>query len=257
MSVLNLKENLFELPSLGLAYADSKMTLLQGSHVKVRPMTVGDQRHMSGLGGDAYQVYFNMISRLVVEPTDLVIDDLLLDDVNAILYAVRIRSFGEEYSVSFNCSECGAKNKHILSLAELKVRTADDVKDFDDKNLEITLQGQKVTYHLSRLRDEKKISKHLVSLRKTGKVQSPETDKLYVRYAQLIDTVNGRELDIEDKLSFVDDLSIVDLEEFAESINNSSLGVLPDVTIECSNPRCSADNEVRVVASPDFFRPNR
>ena|ERR1019366_4495424 len=259
MSVLNFKANVFLLPSEGKPYDPAKFNLINGDSVKVRPMTVGDQRYLSGTGGDAYQIYFSMIDRLFVEPkmTNL-IDDLLLDDINAMLFIIRIVSFGDEFGLEFSCDTCGHHNKHSLKLSELDFVYASEIEDFDADVVEIEVGGKKLTMHRNRMRDEKIITKQMKNLAKIpGLIQDEGMDRLYVRYAQLIDLIDGEKPPFfKDKMAFIDNLSIQDLEDLAEAVNKQSIGVMPNVKVDCSAGSCGVENEVRVAVSPGFFRPN-
>lgn len=256
MSVLKLQENVFQLPSQGVPYEQSDIKLINGDSVKIRPMTVGDQRYLAGAGGDAYQTYYGMIDRLVVEPK-LSVDDLLMDDVNAILYTIKILSFGEEYDLSFECQSCGHLNRQKLKLTELEVVNAEDIPGYDPNALEVKLGKHTLTIHAIRLKDEKAVSKQMKNLAKTNIVQNESVDRLYVRYAQLIDQIDGKPvMFFKDKMAFIDGLSIGELDELADIINAQSVGVIPRVKVECTDSGCGAENDVRVGVSAAFFRPS-
>ena len=127
MGVLELKENDFRLPSRGLAYDMDKCPLINGDSITIRPLTAGDLRYLAGTGGDVYRAYQGLLSRVIVAPENMDLDELLLDDLNALLFAVRIRSFGPEYDVKLQCQQCEKIQTKELSLYDVKSRNAEDI----------------------------------------------------------------------------------------------------------------------------------
>lgn len=252
-SLLKLKENLFELPSQGVSYDLERVPLVNGDSVVIRPLTVGDQRHMAAGTTNSYQSYHTLLKRILVEPKDLVLDDLLLDDIYAMLLAIRIVSFGRDFDMGYQCEGCGAKVTETIDLNEMQVQYAEDIDDFRSEELTYQLGGKDVVYHLARLKDEKIIDRNLKSLRRNKLIQNDTVDKMYVRFAHSIDTIDGEELGIDEKMRFLDSLSSNELRDFSEEQDSKSCGLVTEMFCDC--PKCGYDNEVRFALSPQFFRP--
>jgi hypothetical protein len=230
------------------------MQLINGDSVKIRPIVTGDTRYLSGKGGDNYQTYYNMIERLVVEPK-VEVDDLLLDDVNAILFIIRIMSFGEDYEIEFDCISCQQETKKTLKLSDLSIINAHEKKDYNPSSLEIKLSKNVVKVHAIRLKDEKAITRKMEDLSKLGMIHNEFVDRLYVRYAQLIDEIDGEpQAFFKKKMEFIDNLSPMDMDELSYQIDQQSIGVVQAVSVDCDHANCGKANNVRIGVNANFFR---
>lgn len=253
MSTLQLQESLLTLPSQGKAY-DAKMPLIDGTSVKVLPLTIGLQRELGNKGGNSYQLYHELVSKLIRMTGDAIpFDDLLVDDILTILMAVTIKTYGDEYTHTFLCDECETKNKSKLSLSkDLEIREASELDDFKTEGIVTELGEHKVEFHLLRLRDERSLDRHIKDLAKLKLVQNEDKDRTYVRYAMMIDRIDGEAVLMQDKLRFIDGLSPVEFKKFVDTINDHSVGLIPVVQVACS--KCGFENEVLVSVTSSFFR---
>lgn len=250
--ILRLKSTIFTFPSLGIPYEG--LDLINGDSVEIRPLVAGDQRYLANAGSDPYKIYQSLLSRVIVAPK-FNVDSILLADVNALLYAVRIMSFGPEYEISFTCENCGNPQKAEMSLEkDMMIKYADETPDWSATNLKLELPRSKkiLTCHLLTLGDERAISTTLASWQRTGRSKNPQVDRIYLRLAQLIDTIDGAEALITDKYTAIDNMPIPDVEAIGELINKEDVGIVPEQLADCS--ACSYQNEVVLSITPDFFR---
>lgn len=253
MNVLDLKADIFRVPSLGLAYAPD--TLINSDSVKIRPFVSGDQRHLAKQT-DSYRGYFSLLSRLVLSPEKLAFDELLLGDINAMLFAVRLRSFGPNFDVDFSCEMCQAKNHQIADLNNVMVRQADEFENFKAEGLEIELNGKAVTIRLPRLKDEKKLIDNMKSLKVKGnRVSDSDIDRSYVRLMQAIETIDGKKPILVEAFDFVDNLPIPDIERFGQFLNEHDIGIIKEQKLTCDT--CQFENTITLGISAEFFRPSR
>jgi hypothetical protein len=257
--VLRLKSLNFTFPSLGASYED--LNLIDGNSVEFRPLVAGDQRHLATVGSDPYKIYQSLLSRVIQKPQPMNVDKLLMSDINALLFAVRIKSFGPEYSIGFQCESCGSDQKQDMSLLEhLQVKYSDEVEGWSAKDLKLDLpmSGKKLTLHLLTLGDEKQISSILTAWQRNGRSKNPDIDRIYLTLAQAIDTIDdlgtaeGKPLFITDKYTIIDNLPIPDAEALSAFVNKDEIGILPTQKVDCSF--CSYTNEVALSITPDFFR---
>lgn len=261
MSVLGLKENLVKLPSQGKCYDLTKLPLINGDSVKVRPLVAGDQRYLAGTGGDPYLFYTTLLNRVVLEPKNVSFDCLLMDDVKAILYGNRILSYGEAYHLAFNCDNCQQFNDKEFSLYNVPTVDADEVEgDFAAYNLEFELDAgkstaKKATAHLGTLGDEKYIAATLTAMRQKGDLKNENLDRGFVRLAQAIDTLDGETLPMHSKFAALEMVSNETFDEFGEFLVKKGIGIQPTISLECA--RCNFANEVGLAITHDFFRPPR
>jgi hypothetical protein len=252
MSFFQLNQTTFILPSMGLAYDLEKVPLLGGDSVKMRPFVAGDLRTFKS-GNDAYRLYFNLLSKIVVE-TKLSFDELLLSDVLAILFAARIVSFGPEYGITYACDNCNSRERAEIDLSTIEVKYANEF-DFMPSDIPITLgKGIEVTAHLPRLKDEKQLNMQLQSMKRSGTVVDEDIDRSYLRIAMLLDSINGEEeKSIMKKFEFVNNLPIQALNIFNEKLNECDSGIIPKFFDTCK--ACGWENELALGMGAEFFRP--
>ena len=259
MDLFELKSDEIELPSKGYAYDKSEdgksgIDLINGSYVKVRPFLVSEGYTLSNLnGGDTYSVFRTLLSKVVVEPKNLNFDELLLSDVLFIAFYARLMTFGPKYPVQMECQSCGERQHQKIMLNELQVRMADEFEEgYKPDNLEIDLSGIKLTLHLDRMKDSKLVKQDVQDMKRRGKVSNEDVTSRYLRWARLIDLVNGEEVIVPKKFEMIMNFSMPDFEKLNEFLNEHQTGLIPELFIACT--RCGYENSARVEIGPDFFR---
>jgi len=109
------------LPSAGKVYPTS--SALHGAEVvDIKAMTA---REEDILTSKAYLKKGTVITELIRSClTDKSLDprDLLTGDRNALMVAIRITGYGEEYEAEIECGECGTKAPHVFNLAQLPIK---------------------------------------------------------------------------------------------------------------------------------------
>lgn len=248
-----MKEELYPLPSCGFG---SRLPLIGGDSIRIRPMLVGDQRRASSAGGDPYAIYQRLLSKTITAPTmDIYLDEMLLSDATAALWAIRSMTWGPGYRMDFPCSGCKAIRNQEFDTNSLQVRYASDIEGYRSEDIEIELSAEVVTIHLPKMKDQKNLASNVARLQKQRLIDDPELDKPFVQYASYIDTINGKPASIETKFQFLDNLYQTDFDKIVEILAEKDSGILPNQTILCN--RCGQETEVALTVTPEFFRPTR
>ena len=125
-------------------------------------------------------------------------------------------------------------------------------KEFKANGIEVQLHDHKVTMHLLRLKDENRTAKLMKELKGFDKIEDEETDRAYVRLACMIDKIDDKPMPSKVCFEFLDNSNPGDPELLGAATNENAVGILPSHTIACKF--CGADNEVRLVITPAFFR---
>jgi len=253
MSSFVIKDTLFTLPSQGKAYSD--LTLVTGDSVRVRPFIASDQKTLAGSSGDAHKIYYNILSKVIVEPKGLDFDKLLLSDVNAILFAVRIMTYGPEYGVEHKCPSCGAQSDIRLNLQEVDVTYADGLDDFSFTHQLIIPKGDTISYHLPTLGDEKIAGLAVAGIKKRrGFIENMDVERAFARIASLIDEVNGEKVVfIQKKIDYLNEMPANVYNELVDAISANDTGLSPTVELQC--PSCQWIDDARLGINAEFFRP--
>lgn len=257
MSALHLKDTLFELPSQGRVSLGQP--LISDTMVRIRPLLKGDQKVIAAPGASSYQVMHSLLDRVIVEPR-LELDNMLLSDSIATLFAVRLMSFGSKYNVKYQCDNCSTHNTVALDLNQLEVRYASEREsDFAATGLEITLSdGTVIKYHLPTLRDEKMISAQVKNLAKRDptNANSRYMSQL-VRLTQLCDHVSAVSEDAEQpfiqRMKYFDEqLTMVDERKIWNAIYHNDVGLVTEVQHACQS--CAYENDLMLSIDDQFFR---
>lgn len=271
MSVLELKQQKFELPSGGMVYDESTMPLLGGDSVMVRALTAGDHRYIAA-SATISELYDTMLGKSLTEPavSDFKVDDLLMGDVIAILVASRAIGLGDKYEVRFTCDYCDEINKVVMSLNDLHYRRATsfeiidpeedpeiapqrDIGKFQADELAIESGGIEYVVHLNRLRDEKFVDKYVRGMKERKTILNETVDRGYIKTARLIDSIDGKKnYTIEDKLKHFDQIMPEDYDEIVHYINKHDIGIVPRHDAVCRS--CKESNKSTIQLTAEFFR---
>lgn len=250
--MLNLTEDLFELPSKGKVYTD--LELVNTDSVVIRPLIASDQKTMAVAANSSYKLYSLMLKKLITDPEGLDVDKFLMSDATCVLFASRALSYpNEPLHLKFTCENCGSHEDSYINLVEeLEVREAEEIEGFS-KDFELSVGEYKVKAHLCTLLDEKKCDAFVNSLKSRGKIQQADLDKAYSRIAIQIDSVDGEDWSAPKKYEWVNSLGLQDLNTLQDELEFRDTGIVQRKFITCKS--CFYDNEVPVRIGPEFFRP--
>lgn len=225
--------------------------------VRIRPFVLGDQKELvsSGKSGEDFQVYNKLLSRLITSPKDLDLTDLLMSDVVALMFAVRVKSFGPMLKMPLECEECNQNSVVDVDLTQVLCKNHEEIPGFAADGLEVELSGKTYVVHLPRLKDERTASTLIKDLKAKGQTQDPDVDRMYIRRAVLIDSIDGETPTQMSKYEHLLEMSIQDYEDLRDFIKDHDTGLmLEDFRTVC--PKCSAPNDLPLYITPDFFRPS-
>lgn len=144
----------YDLPSRGLAYTDDKGNLLfPDGKIQISPMTVAEEKMLaSNAAGDGSKKLASLIDR-TCDLKGMLAKELLIQDVHALIYAIRSASYGNVYPFDYECPECKHKAQHALNLDEHPVSYAPD--GFSDiVEIDLPISKSKVIMRRFRLKDE-------------------------------------------------------------------------------------------------------
>jgi hypothetical protein len=253
MTALELKQQTFELPSQGRSYSPT-LNLINGTSVNIRPWTAGDQRYFAVNQNNLYEAYTTFVQRLVIAPKPLESDLLLMEDVNAIVFAVRIMSFGVDYPMPFICKYCREVSQGVAKLDKVNLWKAEEIENFSAVDMELKLKDHTLLLHRKTLADERMINSHMNTLRNRKMVQDEDLDRQFVTFAQQIDSIDGKQEAFQVKFEFLNNLSQGEYNKIGDFLNKQILGLESSVLMTCE--KCKEDQEARLVITPEFFRPS-
>ena len=131
-----------------------------------------------------------LLKSLIVTPID--IDELIVGDKNAILFAARILGYGKDYSFKFKNESTNKEDEYTLDLTTLNEKSLDE-KLFEQGKNEFTFvfpkSGNIVTFKLLTGKDEKAIDAEIKGLQKIDANGSFDNT---TRLKHMIIAVNGK-----------------------------------------------------------------
>lgn len=229
------------LPSQGIYYPNKKKSL------RIAYLNASDENVLSAPNLiEADSVIDELLKRKILDK-DIDIDDLVVEDRQAILIFLRNTAFGTEYEVSATDPKTNERFETKIDLSVLKLK---EFKLVPDENQEYSyyLDASKVniTFKFLNNRQEKELSK--LRSTSTGNVVAPVSTK---RLEMMIQSVGGT----RDKLQiyeFIQNMPIKDSQSFKKFVNENKPGL--DLFVNVTAPSGEII-QVYVDFGVEFFRP--
>jgi len=189
MADLKIPTETVTLPSKGLVYPET--SLLSKGEIEMRYMSAKDEDILTNINfikqGTAID---KLLKSLIVTPID--IDDMVLGDKNAILFAARILGYGKDYSFKFRNESTGKDEEYTVDLTQLIEKEIDEnlfEKGKNEFTFSLPKTGNVVTFKLLTGKDEKAIDAEIKGLQKLDANGSFENT---TRLKHMITSVNGK-----------------------------------------------------------------
>lgn len=189
MTDLKIPTETVTLPSKGLVYPET--SLLAKGEIEMRYMSARDEDILTNINfikqGTAID---KLLKSLIVTPID--IDELIVGDKNAILFAARILGYGKDYSFKFKNESTNKEDEYTLDLTTLNEKPLDEKLFQPGKNefiFELPKSGNIVTFKFLTGKDEKSIDAEIKGLQKIDANGSFDNT---TRLKHIIIAVNGK-----------------------------------------------------------------
>ena len=233
----------FELPSQGLFGGPKKVT--------VRPMTTREEKMLYTTKDATY--LDKIVKSCIVEPSDCSLDNLHAADITYLLFMIREMTFGPNYKQNMQCPYCNHQQLIEIDITEM----ANYLLDFEElekySTIELPICGDTIKIKLLSNKDVNEINKTIKQLAKRDKVLDIDGYEYTYRFAKLIESINGEEVeDIKEVVSYLDNLNLRDFDEIKKALSNIRIGIDTTNIRECK--KCGEEVEVQGLITPEFFR---
>jgi hypothetical protein len=233
--------DVIELPSRGIYYTNNKKS------IKIAYLTASDENILASPSLVANNGVIDELLRRKVLDKDILIDDLVSEDRQAILIFLRNTAFGTDYRFSSVDPKTGESFEYELDLSTLKTK---DFNLVEDSNGEYTYYLEKskvdITFKLITKKQEEEIDK--IKDNWNGNGIAPIVTK---ELEFMIKSVGG----VKDPMqirSFIEKMPIKDSQEFRKYVRENKPGL--DLTQTVTTP--SGDTiQVNIGFGVEFFRP--
>jgi hypothetical protein len=209
-------------------------------------MKVKEEKLLAG-GGNKLSLADKVLERCMIGNT-LPLKDMILTDKFFLLLNLRSISYGPDYTFTITCG-CSFEFKKTITLPDglqLKVATDKDKEPFD-----IVLPRCKKTVSLKFLRgsDEAEIESYIKGL--PSGVQIEGDPSYEFRLSRFIAKIDGKEVDMLEKLHFCENLIGADSLAIRRAIAENETG--PIMTIKAQCPQCRNELTTYLPLTNEFF----
>lgn len=230
-----------ELPSRGIHYPNKNKA------VRVAYLTASDENILSSPNlNNLGEVINELLKRKVIDK-DIVVDDIVEEDRQAILIFLRNTSFGSEYELTLTDPKTKEKFNTQVDLSTLKMK---DFNLVEDSNREykyfLKKSNIEVTFKFLTRKQEEELEKMEETWNGVG--VAPVVTK---RLEMMIKSINGNR-DIMQIHNFVEKMPITDSQDFRKFTQNNRPGL--DLSRKVIAPS-GEEIQVQIGFGVEFFRP--
>lgn len=252
-SILNFPSptEFVELPSGGKYYPEGS-PLFGVEKVEIKVMTAKEEDILMNENYLKNGVVIDKLLQSVIVDKSIRVDDLLIGDKNAILFATRIAGLGAEYPAKVSCSSCGTTQEHTFDLSTLENKEKKDAEELvtetDNSTFLTTTPRTKLQFELRLLTGEDE--NNLVQAAKKRAEHKLPQDKLQHQLEMMIVSINGITDRVQIKLC-LQSLPALDCRYLRKVYELVSPDLNTNVSFTCNS--CSAHQEVSLPMTADFF----
>lgn len=222
------------------------------SEVMLRAMTTMEEKQrMSDNGMDRIP---KLIRSCITSPENVDTDAMPMFDIIALMYQLRIVTFGGPYDITCQCTTCGKTFDSNVDLSTLEVNFVPDDFEPTFKLPPLPVSGDVLECCINTMGElrmiETEAKKH--KLRFPDYVGDP--DFIYTRAYRIVKK-GRKEMSYPEKVNYVEKMSAADLNAFDQWYNEliGEYGI--DSTAMMTCPHCSAENQYALPINAYFFRP--
>ena len=244
---------LVDLPSEGEFYPENH-PLYEKKQIEMKVMTTKEEDILLNANFIKNGVVIDKLLASLIVDKAIKIDDLLIGDKNALVFASRASGLGNIYSAKTTCAECEESTDTEHDLSELGTKTpkeVDWITKTDHGTFMVALPKSKLNVEFKLLlgREEKQIEKQVA---KRKKHRLP-VNNLIIRMQKIVISINGV-TDHHQIASCLEAMPIMDSRKIRLAYDH----VLPDIntTFNYVCPFCDSEQEVGLPLTADFFWAN-
>lgn len=248
-----IPRDLIGLPSRGKIYPATS-NLHMSNTIEIRHMTASDEDILTSRALLRSGKAIDALLRACIVDKSINPSELLSGDKNAVMIALRVGAYGEDYKIDVTCPNCDHESKDIsIDLTKLSMKTleVDPINPGENKFFFELPSGMKVEFKLLNSDEEREIAE---ALENQKKVMHSEIDTFITsRHKMQILSING-DANPANINAFVQVMSARD----SRSLNNYIQKISPDIDMEVdfSCPSCGYKDKEAVPITAGFFWPD-
>ena len=243
---------LVPLPSGGVVYpVDSP---LHGhDSVEVRAMTAREEDILTSKALIKKGTVITHLIKSCLTNKAIDVRNMIAGDRNALMIALRVTGYGQDYNVEVECPACSTRTKQSFDLAELPVKQLDiDPVDVGQNlfSFELPVTKKTVQFRFLTGADEEEITTTLDRKKKSGLLgDNLVTTRLMYSIASIAGITDRSKIN-----GFIRNMPARDSLSLRKHIDKHEPGI--DMKSWMSCPSCLEDSEVRLPLGAGFFWPD-
>lgn len=240
----------YTLPSLGKVYSTKVNPV-----VKLKSMTTEHEMKRLSPSERPNKNLCEIIDDCFVENPGISAYDMCLADFQFLLYKLRIVTYGTSYPVDTTCPFCGSVTDDVIKLDELEVTqfNGQDFSELIEFVLPKTQKKVKLRMQTPRMIDNVTIRNK--ELQKKSKGKSGDSAFLFT-LQEIVDTVDGQELDPVKKEDFLRKLPMMDTNYIMKKAQKLVESFGMNTVVERTCPVCGLDYRSSFRINGEFFGPS-
>lgn len=247
--------DMVDLPSKGKFYPQNH-PLHNVDTIELKQMTAKEEDLLTSRSLLKKGVVLDRLLQSVIINKKIKPEHLLVGDRNAIVIAVRIAGYGNEYTTSITCPACNQKQKKTFDLFNYNMHSGDEtgeiVTNNNDGSFTTTLPktGLEVNFRLMTGRDEKTLTSGMKQDRQKNSHEQNITRQL----RSMLLSVNGNST--PQALNYlIDNMPSLDSRHLRAAYKSAAPNVELKDNFICE--ACDHEQEMEVPLTADFFWPDR
>jgi len=240
------------LPSAGICYnADSP--LFQKQTVEIRAMTAKEEDILTSRALIKNGTVITQLLKSCLVDRDIDPAKMLSGDRNAVMTALRITGYGNEYKTEVDCPECGERSKQEFNLSELPIKRLQIdpvVPGANQFNFVLPVTKKDVVFKFLDGTDENEIQKVMERRKKQGAAsESLITTRLQYSIISVAGITEKHKVNL-----FIRSMPARDSLALRNYIDTHEPGIEMEAWMEC--PSCFETTEVKMPLGASFFWPD-
>lgn len=243
-------EETIKLPARGITSGEESNPI---DSVTIRAMTTMEEKmRLSSTNG--YKIIPRLIKSCLIEPKNLDVENMLMPDINLMMYRLRALTYGNEYKVEVYCPH---ENKYVnlsVDLSEIPINYAEE--DFTGiiEIPSLPVSGDVLTCKMLSPKDMEKIDRECMRIHKKYPeyIGDPE---MIVEWMYKIVKINGDDKNQAEIRRYIEELHAKDLLFLEDKYNQLISNIGMDLNIVDVCPSCGEELEFTLPITTEFFRP--
>lgn len=239
-----------KLPARGITNGEESNPI---DSVTLRAMTTMEEKmRLSSTSG--YKIIPRLIKACLVDPSNLDVENMLMPDINVLMYRLRALTYGNEYKVQVYCPNEEKYVNTVVNLNEIPINYADETFTGVFELESLPISGDVLTCKMLSPKDMEKIDRECMRIRKKYPeyIGDPE---MIVEWTYKITKINGDDKNPMEIRRYIEEMHARDLLFLEDKYNEAISGIGMDLNIIDVCPDCGGELEYTLPITTEFFRP--